>query len=415
MELNFQQRLNEELLRSERRRIIIIISLFTFAMGYRVVDMYFFSVDEETRRVQTFLVIWLFPLLIILFELFCLFFINKRLRTTQKKIPITFQYINAAFEIGLLSFIMFSVALQHPSYDVLRSPAVFVYFIFIILSTLRLHFRLSVFCGLLASASYVVLSVFVYGHFDTNDSGRALILLLSGVAAGLVAKQIRGGINSSLREAEKRHRVESLFGQQISNEVAEKMLESNGRIESKRMKVTVMFIDIRNFTHFAAGKTPEEIVHYQNAFFAIVVKIISGHNGIVHQFLGDGCMATFGAPFPLTNPSQKAVSAAIEILEQLKLASQSGDITPTRVGIGIHTGEAVTGNIGTDARQQYCVTGTVVIMASRIEQLNKEFHSEILVSEEVIRNTDSTIIETRIYRDIALKGFGEPVSVYQVV
>jgi adenylate cyclase len=414
MEQSLQQRLNEELLRSERRRIIIIICFFAFSIGYRVMDMFVFSADEETKRLQTFSAIWIFPVLIILFELLSLRYINKRIRTTKKKIPVAFQYTNAAFEICLLSIIMFSVAIQHPGYDVLRSPAIFVYFIFIILSTLRLNFGLSVFCGALASASYVILSLFVYRHFDTNDSGRTLILFLSGVAAGLVARQIRGGINNSFKEAEKRQKVENLFGKQISHEIAEKMLENNGRLESKRMEVSVMFIDIRNFTLFAAGKTPEEIVQYQNAFFSIVVNIVSRHNGIVHQFLGDGCMATFGAPLPVSNPSQKAVSSAMEILEQLQIASQSGAIIPTRVGIGIHTGEAVTGNIGTDTRQQYSVTGAVVIMASRIEQLNKELQSQVLVSEEVIRNIDSSSITTRLYSDIALKGFDESISVYQM-
>jgi adenylate cyclase len=414
MEIAFQHQLNDQLLRSEKRRIIIVICFFTFATVYRIIDMTFFAADEKTKLVQTFAAIWLFPIIIILFEFFSLLKVNKRLKTAEKRIPPVYQYINAAFEICLLTGIMFSVAIQHPTYDVLKSPAIFVYFIFIILSTLRLQFGLSFLCGILASSSYLLLSLTVYHHYDTDDSGRTIILLLSGVAAGVVANQIRRGINNSIREAEKRHRVESFFGQQISPEVAEKMLENNGRIESKRMDVTVMFIDIRNFTQFAAGRTPEEIVQYQNAFFAIVVKAVSRYSGIVHQFLGDGCMATFGAPLPLTNPSQKAVNAAMEILQQLESASRTGTIPPTRVGIGIDTGEVVTGNIGTDTRQQYSVTGNVVIMASRIEQLNKELQSQVLVSEEVLHSIDSSVVKTRLYKDVPLKGFGKPVSVYQM-
>lgn len=415
MEITFQQQLNDQLLRSERRRIKIIISFFLFAMAYRVIDIALFSMDDETRRVQTtFTVIWIFPAVIIVFEFLSLISINKRLKT-KRKLPIVFQYLNSSFEIGLLSFIMYSVARQHPYYNVLQSPAVFVYFLFIILSTLRLNFMLSFFNGALAAGSYVILSFGVYHHFDTNDSGRTLVLLLCGIAAGLVARQIRKGVNSSVREAERRHRVESLFGQQISHEIAEKMLENDGRIESKRMDVAVMFIDIRNFTVFAADRTPEEIVQYQNAFFTIVIKTVARYNGIVHQFLGDGCMATFGAPLPLDNPSQKAVSAAMEILEKLETASVNGAIIPTRVGIGIHTGEAVTGNIGTESRQQYAVTGSVVIMAARIEQLNKEFQSQLLVSDEVIRSIDNPRFETRLYKDIHLKGFEHAVSVHQVV
>jgi adenylate cyclase len=415
MELTFQQQLNKELLRSEKRRIFIVIFFFVFATLFRLIYVYFFSMEEATKEAQNLSAIWMFPGLIILFELFTLLILNRRLRNTAKKVPVGFQYLNTGLEVCLLSLVMLNVARQHPGFDVLKSPAIFVYFIFIILSTLRLHFGLSFFCGLLASSSYVLLSLFIYHRFDINDAGRAIILVLSGVAAGLVAKQIRSGINNSLKEADRRHKVENLFGQQISPEVAEKMLENDGRIESRRMQVTVMFIDIRNFTSFAAGRTPEEIVNYQNSFFAIVVGIISRYHGIVHQFLGDGCMATFGAPLPLDNASQKAVAAAMEILVQLETASSSGMIFPTRVGIGIHSGEAVTGNIGTDTRQQYSVTGNVVIMASRIEQLNKEFESQILVSEEVIQSIDSSSMSPKIYRDVAVKGFGERVSVYQVV
>jgi adenylate cyclase len=414
MEVAFQHQLNDQLLRSERRRTIIVICFFLFAISYRLIDAYIFDEDDRTKLVQSFTAVWLFPIIIIAFELLILAAVNKQIRKKQK-IQIRFQYLASAFEISILSFIMYSVATQHRDYNVLESPAVFVYFIFIVLSTLRLNFGLSFFNGALAAGSYVIMAFGAYKHFDTNDSGRTLILFLSGVAAGLVAREIRKGINSSVKEAEKRHRVESLFGQQISHEVAEKMLENDGRIESKRMDVAVMFIDIRNFTNFAAGRTPEEIVQYQNAFFSIVVNTIAHHHGIVHQFLGDGCMATFGAPLPLNNPSQEAVSAAIKILQQLEDASREGHIIPTRVGIGIHTGEAVTGNIGTATRQQYAITGSVVIMASRIEQLNKEFHSQLLISEDVIRLIDSSGIETRLYKDISLKGFGEPVSVYQVV
>lgn len=414
MEVAFQHQLNDQLLRSEKRRTIIVICFFLFAMIYRIIDGVFIIMDDKAKLLQTFTAIWLFPIIIIIFELLILAAVNKQIRNKQK-IQVRFQYLASAFEIIILSFIMFSVVIQHPDYNVLESPAVFVYFIFIILSTLRLNFGLSLFCGVLSAVSYVIVALGEYHHFDTDDSGRTLILFLSGIAAGLVAREIRKGINSSVREAEKRHRVESLFGQQISPEVAEKMLENDGRIESKRMDVAVMFIDIRNFTTFAAGRTPEEIVQYQNAFFSIVVNTIARHQGIVHQFLGDGCMATFGAPLPLDNPSQKAVSSAMEILQQLEIASSNGKIIPTRVGIGIHTGEAVTGNIGTEKRQQYSVTGSVVIMASRIEQLNKELHSQLLVSEEVLRSIDGAGVKTRMYKDISIKGFGEPVSVYQVV
>lgn len=413
MTLTFQQQLDVELLRSEKRRTLIIISMFLFAICYRLFDMYFFSADEESVRIQSFATVWLFPVVVIGFEFASLMYINKRIRTNKKKIPMYRQYINTAFEISLPALVMVVVAKQYPGYDVLKSPAAYIYFLFIILSTLRLNFLLSFFSGLIAAISYYIISFFVYNHFGSMDAARAFIFLLSDIAAGLVARQIRSGINNSVKEAEKSQRVTNLFGQQISREIADKMLEQDGKIESKRMNVAIMFIDIREFTKFAAGKSPEEIVHYQNAFFTIVVDIVSKHGGIVNQFLGDGCMTTFGAPVISNNPSQQAVNAALELLDQLEDASGQNKIIPTKIGIGIHTGEAITGNIGNADRQQYSITGNVVIMASRIEQLNKKFQSQLLVSEDVVRCIDNNVTG-ELYTDIELKGFERPMSVYKV-
>jgi len=176
-----------------------------------------------------------------------------------------------------------------------------------------------------------------------------------------------------------------------------------------------MFIDIRNFTAYVADKTPTEIVAYQNAFFEIVIKIVIKHQGIINQFLGDGCMVTFGAPVALKNPAHNAVKAAIEIHDKLKKKVQKGTIASTSVGIGIHVGDAVTGNIGTHERQQYSITGSVVILAARIEQLNKEYNTQILISEDVVKHishappADSTFIGK-----VDLKGWHYPLGIYKI-
>lgn len=419
MTQSFQQQFNEELLRSERRRTVIIMGIFMFASLYRIVDAAFLDnsilsmMDKETLRVQSFSTVWLFPLVVVGFELFSYLYINRRLKRGAKKIPLGMQFLNTVFEISLPSLVILVVANQYPHYDVLKSPVLYIYFIFIILSTLRLNFILSFLCGFISAVSMVLLSIFVYHHFNSDDITRSIIMLLGGTAAGLVAKQIRNGINNSVMHAEKSNHVTNLFGQQISKEVAEKMIEQNGRIESKRMNVAIMFIDIRNFTEFASGRNPEEIVQYQNAFFTMVVDAVSKHGGIVNQFLGDGCMTTFGAPVELQNPSQQAVDAALELLQQVDKAVREEKIIKTKIGIGIHTGEAVTGNIGNAERQQYSITGSVVIMASRIEQLNKKFQSQILVSEDVAYRIGNRVT-AELYSDICLKGFDKPVSIYKV-
>ncbi|HMI60935.1 MAG TPA: adenylate/guanylate cyclase domain-containing protein [Puia sp.] len=248
-----------------------------------------------------------------------------------------------------------------------------VYFILLMLSAPRLSFALCLFCGLLAALSYV----------------------------------------RAVRESKRRHHVENLFGKQISPEVAKKMLENDGHLERRRMNVAVMFIDIRDFTRFAVSRRPEEIIQYQNDFFRIVINTVVRYKGIVHQFLGDGCMVTFGAPLHLDNPSRNAVLASVRLLQALEEARDRGELRATRIGIGIHSGEVVTGNVGTAERQHYSITGSVVILASRIEQMNKEFDSQLLVSKEVIRSAgrqrDATCLG-----DVSLKGWHEPVPIFKL-
>src|SRR5437868_5305148 len=116
MKLTFQQQLNGELLRSERKRTIIIISIFLFTIAYRVMDVFLFK-DEDSLPGHSFSTVWVFPLIIIVFELFSLLYINRRIRLRKKKIPTVMQYLNTAFEICLPSLIIFSVAKQYPEYD----------------------------------------------------------------------------------------------------------------------------------------------------------------------------------------------------------------------------------------------------------------------------------------------------------
>ena len=95
------------------------------------------------------------------------------------------------------------------------------------------------------------------------------------------------------------------------------------------------------------------------------------NHGVINQFLGDGFMATFGAPVTTGRDCRNALSAARELLAAVKALSDSGRIPATRIGIGLHAGEAISGNIGSPARQQYSISGNVVILAARIEQLNE--------------------------------------------
>ncbi|MEM8565246.1 MAG: adenylate/guanylate cyclase domain-containing protein [Bacteroidota bacterium] len=214
-----------------------------------------------------------------------------------------------------------------------------------------------------------------------------------------------------LVKAEKK--IKKLLGQQVSDDIAQALLnEESGGITSKF--VCIMFLDIRDFTPFAESRKPEEIITYQNDVFGFMIEIISEHHGVINQFMGDGFMATFGAPVSYQNDVENAYDAANKIVKEVNRKSEFGEIPYTRVGIGLHAGDVVAGNVGTEVRKQYSVTGNTVITAARIEQLNKTYKSQLLISNSVYERLsagatlEGSVIETKI------KGRKDPIKIYKV-
>tara|TARA_B110001450_G_scaffold151108_1_gene141069 strand:+ start:1805 stop:3895 length:2091 start_codon:yes stop_codon:yes gene_type:complete len=217
-------------------------------------------------------------------------------------------------------------------------------------------------------------------------------------------------------EIENKKKAMSLFSQQVSPEVAKELLSDSYKTGAKKVRACIMFLDIRNFTPFSESRDAAEINKYQNDVFGFMIDIISQHNGIVNQFMGDGFLASFGAPASSGNHSQNAVNASLEILKELESRCLSGKLIETKIGIGLHTGEIVTGNVGTTHRKQYSVTGNTVILASRIEQLNKSYKAELLISKEVM--TDIEDVSNFTFTSlgpIQLKGRSTPIEVFKLV
>jgi class 3 adenylate cyclase len=206
-------------------------------------------------------------------------------------------------------------------------------------------------------------------------------------------------------------RIKSLLHQQVSGAVANELLSSTGDHPIARKFVCIMFLDIRDFTVFAEERNPEEIIEYQNNVFGFMIETINKHHGIVNQILGDGFMATFGAPISATNDCQDAFLAAREIIDTVKAKSLAGEIPPTKVGIGLHAGYVVTGNVGTADRKQYSITGNPVIIASRLEQLNKTYGSSIVISKDVYDKLPEEERTPMDFNEVTVKGRSKPVEV----
>jgi adenylate cyclase len=238
--------------------------------------------------------------------------------------------------------------------------------------------------------------------------------VLTGVVTGLVTRQVRKRILNSFSVIEERNRISRTFGEYVSPEVMGKLLDLKPDLRSESKNVCVMFLDIRNFTGFAEKRSPEEVVQYLESLFEFMIEIVNRHHGIINKFLGDGFMAVFGAPLSDGKDCLNAVEAAQEILERLRQEAEAGTILPTTVGIGLHAGEAVTGSIGSALRREYTVIGDVVNLASRIEKLNKEFDSQLLISEMVWQAVNEDRKKAVPMGEVQVRGREQAIQVYQV-
>ena len=210
-----------------------------------------------------------------------------------------------------------------------------------------------------------------------------------------------------LKKAEQR--IKGLLGQQVSGAVANELIAGEG--VKKRKFVCVMFLDIRNFTPFVESKTPEEIIEYQNNVLGFMMEKVTEHKGIVNTILGDGFMATFGAPISAGNDCLQAYKAAVQIMQMVKEKSRLGEIPPTKIGIGMHAGYVVAGNVGTKDRKQYLITGNTVIIASRLEQLNKQYGSTLVISKEVVEQLPAAMNLPKVFDQVMVKGRSKPVQI----
>lgn len=217
--------------------------------------------------------------------------------------------------------------------------------------------------------------------------------------------------DANIRLAQAEQNIKTLLSQQVSGDVANELMGGKADKKVSRKYVAIMFVDIRNFTPFAESRDPEEIIDYQNNIFSFMIEIIIKHGGVINQFMGDGFMATFGAPVSHGNDAQQAFLAGKQIIEVLQQKNSNGDIYPTEIGIGLHTGWVVAGNVGTSERMQYSITGNTVITAARLEQLNKQYNSTFIISNDVLERLDETIRPTGKQEMVELKGRSEKMEV----
>src|SRR5262245_30244748 len=180
---------------------------------------------------------------------------------------------------------------------------------------------------------------------------------------------LKARIGASLEKKRLRDQQKELLRQFATPEVAKDLEKSGFALGGRRVRGTVMFCDIRDFTPLAESQPPEETIDLLNNYYALMFDAISGHGGIVTMMIGDGLMAVFGAPLTLPDHEAQAVRAAQEMIELIAMYNQERKgKPPLRIGIGMASGEMIAGYTGTKARATYTCIGDTVNLAARIEQ-----------------------------------------------
>lgn len=424
----FEKQFAQESLKSDRLRVTILIGAISISMVLLLLlaltsyGQFQAAFHGNFRRFLFGVYIVTGSNLLLLFtERFTIGWFIRTNRTPPKAL----KYLSAFIETSIPTAGMIVGSFFLGPVYTLFTPAIMVYPLFISLSALRLNVWLCFFTGFVAGAEYAALSIYVLSQVPAGSAEpilfsagphlfKAFLLFMTGVVTGLVTLQIRKRIINSFSVIEERNHISQTFGEYVSPEVMGTLLDLKPHLRSESKDVCVMFLDIRNFTGFAEKRTPEEVVQYLESLFEFMIEIVNRHHGIINKFLGDGFMAVFGAPLSDGRDCANALEAAREILARIKLEAASGTILPTTVGIGLHAGEAVTGSIGSALRREYTVIGDVVNLASRIEKLNKQFDSQLLISERVWQAFDGGLAEAVPMGQVEVRGREQAIQIYQV-
>jgi adenylate cyclase len=214
-----------------------------------------------------------------------------------------------------------------------------------------------------------------------------------------------------------KRRLRDALGRYVSPEVAARVERNPGGLEGERRQVSILFTDLRGFTTLSERMAPEQMAARLTEYFDAMTSAIFVHRGMVNDFIGDAILAVFGAPLDDPEHARHAVLSALAMVETLDRLNErwTGEGLPAlRMGVGIHTGEVFAGNVGRAGKVKYAVVGDTVNLASRVESLNKELGTTMLVTEATYRAAGLDL-EVKDRGPVSVKGREEPVRVYEVL
>ncbi|MFA9420185.1 MAG: adenylate/guanylate cyclase domain-containing protein [Gammaproteobacteria bacterium] len=358
-----------------------------------------------------------------------------RLSLAMKRcLPDWMLYLSAIADITLLMGLIWSFHVQYeqPPSFYLKAPTVLYVFIFIAMRALRFDPRFVIATGLSAVAGWILMVLYViysdpadmmitrdYVEYMTSNSiliGAEFdkvisILIVTGVLA-LALQRARKLLVESVIEGSAARDLSKFVPQEVVKQVIhseEGATTGKGEVN----ETTILFTDIEGFTTISETLAPEQLIEALNQYFTLIAKPIDECGGVISQFQGDAVLATFNAPKPDPDHASNAVKAALNIQKVLE-GKLFGNGVPFNTRIGINSGLVVGGLVGSGDRVGYTVHGDNVNLTARLEQLNKDYGTRIIVSEQTRARIEPGKYAFRALGEVSVRGRQKPVQIYTI-
>ena len=289
--------------------------------------------------------------------------------------------------------------------------AVLFVFLLVVLYVCVLPVSTALLCASLTMLLYFMFTFIMYDHKIALELILPEIFMLIALCLGYSLKY--------LFEGKKKEKIQSAMSKYISKDVMKSVVQNIDSIKlgGKRAEVTVLFADIRGFTSISEQLSAVEVTKILNEYFSALVPIIEAHHGVLNKFMGDAVLAIFGEPIVNEEHPINAVLCADEMLKKVRSLQEKwlNEGKPKiEIGIGISTGEVFIGNIGSEERLEYTVIGDTVNTASRIENYNKVYRTNFLISEETYLRVQKYVDVIKI-REVTIRGKAKKINIYEVL
>jgi len=249
---------------------------------------------------------------------------------------------------------------------------------------------------------------------------RSIELTQSTTALGFILPFVACTVFGGVAEEMERRRIRFIFGRYVSDAIVEQIIDNPefAGLGGVERTVAVLFNDIRSYSTITERLTPHQIVEFLNIYLSEVTEVIQDNNGFVDKYLGDGLMAFFGAPVPTKDPCGDAIRAGLQMIrglhDNVHARMRELGMPEFKVGVGVHVGPAVMGNIGSERRHDYTLIGDAVNVAARVESETKNFGWAVVVTREVMEAA-VTEFDFELVGSRQVKGREQPVEMYRVV